>query len=263
MIYLTGDIHGDLKRFRKDSFSEQLDMTKDDYVIILGDFGLIWDQEESEDEKYHLDILEKKSYTTLFVDGNHENHDRLNSYPMMDWHGGKVHKIRPSVLHLMRAQIFSIEGMSFFTFGGAASHDIEGCASKAEREKDYTAGVLRRDDPQFAEKARRCRKNFLNYRVEGETWWRSEMPTEEEMEAGRKKLDSVGWNVDYVLTHECPSSTLDGFSDGAFLPDKLTEYFEEIKQKLSYKEWYSGHHHDDIAVSEKDIVLYCRMHRLV
>lgn len=42
MIYVTGDIHGNPRRFNTDNFPEQKEMTKDDYVIILGDFGLVW-----------------------------------------------------------------------------------------------------------------------------------------------------------------------------------------------------------------------------
>lgn len=100
-------------------------MTKEDYVIICGDFGGVWNKEvENKEEKHLLDWLEEKPFTTLFVDGNHENFDRLYSYPVELWHGGKVHKIRPSVIHLMRGQIYEIDGKSFFTFGGASSHDI-------------------------------------------------------------------------------------------------------------------------------------------
>ena len=73
-----------------------------------------------------MDWLEGKPFTTLFVDGNHENFDRLYAYPVEEWHGGKVHKIRPSVIHMMRGQVFAIDGKSVFTFGGASSHDIDG-----------------------------------------------------------------------------------------------------------------------------------------
>lgn len=79
-------------------------------------------------------------FTTLFIDGNHE-YFRTNDYhiqqkeykyctglmdlPVEEWHDGKVHKVSDSVIHLMRGQIFEINGLSFFTFGGARSHDIE------------------------------------------------------------------------------------------------------------------------------------------
>ena len=75
------------------------------------DTGGIWEKDrESSREKWWLDWLEAKSYTTLFVDGNHENFDRLYDYPVEEWHGGKVHKIRSSVIHLMRGQVFEIDG---------------------------------------------------------------------------------------------------------------------------------------------------------
>lgn len=95
MIYITGDTHRDFARFEKYNFPEQKEMTKDDYVIILGDFGGVWDSnyhkknykeilgkdfdwsKEPISEKMLLDELEKKNFTTLFVTGNHENYDRL------------------------------------------------------------------------------------------------------------------------------------------------------------------------------------------
>lgn len=42
MIYITGDCHGDYRRFSTQVFPEQKGMSKQDYVIICGDFGL-WD----------------------------------------------------------------------------------------------------------------------------------------------------------------------------------------------------------------------------
>ena len=59
------------------------------------------------------------------VDGNHENFDRFNEFPVHHWHGGKIHYIRPHVIHLMRGQVFEIGGITFFTMGGASSHDIQ------------------------------------------------------------------------------------------------------------------------------------------
>ena len=96
-------------------------MTRDNYMIIAGDFGAIWNGEPDDAEQ--LDWLEALPFTTLWVDGNHENFDELYSYPVEEWHGGKIHHIRPHVLHLMRGQIFETEGYTFFTMGGARSVD--------------------------------------------------------------------------------------------------------------------------------------------
>ena len=112
MIYVTGDCHGDYRRFSTAIFPEQKEMGKDDYVIICGDFGY-WD--ESKEQRYWLKWLEDKPFTTLWVDGNHENFDLLNAYPEQEWHGGRVHVVRPHVLHLMRGQVFDIGRFTWFT----------------------------------------------------------------------------------------------------------------------------------------------------
>lgn len=122
MIYITGDTHADFTRFNTDNFPQQKQMTKDDYVIICGDFGGVWRKANETD--HWLKWLSAKPFTTLFVDGNHENFDMLNAYPVEDWNGGKVHKITHSVIHLMRGQVFLIDDKKIFAFGGAQSHDI-------------------------------------------------------------------------------------------------------------------------------------------
>lgn len=116
MIYITGDCHGDYRRFRVDIFPEQREMTKDDFVIICGDFGF-WD--ESGEQRYWRKWLSGKPFTTLWVDGNHENYDLLKTYPVEQWRGGKVQFITPDIIHLMRGQVYDLEGLRFFTFGGA------------------------------------------------------------------------------------------------------------------------------------------------
>ena len=49
----------------------------------------------------------------------------LRELPVEDWHGGTVQRVRPSVIHLMRGQVYDIAGKRFFTMGGASSRDIQ------------------------------------------------------------------------------------------------------------------------------------------
>ena len=92
MIFLTGDIHGniDIKKLNTKNFPEQRNLTKNDVLIILGDFGL--NNKNVKQEKHFLDWLENKSFTVLFVDGNHEEFPVLNSYPVVEIYGGKAHQ---------------------------------------------------------------------------------------------------------------------------------------------------------------------------
>ena len=123
MIYVTGDTHGDFSRLLDD-----VPMQKGDTLIICGDFG-IWDNNAR--EQNWMKFLADREYTVTFVDGNHSNFDRLdNEFEVIDFHGGKAHKINDNVYHLMRGYVFEFEGKKFFTFGGARSHDIWGCIYK-------------------------------------------------------------------------------------------------------------------------------------
>ena len=71
MVYLTGDTHGELDRFKHGRLRW---LGKRDIVVVLGDFGFVWDGSKEEQKK--LDWLRKRPYTLLFLDGAHENYDR-------------------------------------------------------------------------------------------------------------------------------------------------------------------------------------------
>ena len=254
-IWATGDIHGNARRFFMEAFPEQKEMTKEDVMLQLGDFGLIWDwRGDTNEEEYWLDLLEEKNFTLCFVDGNHENHDRLSQYPVKEWHGGKVHEIRPHVLHLMRGEIFDICGKKVFAFGGASSHDIsDGIIDPADYPNEK---ALRR------ELQRMELEGKYMYRIKGRSWWEQELPTEEEMQNGLKNLEKHNYKVDYIITHCPPASTIALLGQGLYKQDVLTKYLEEVRQKTNYKYWLFGHMHISKAINDKDICLYEQIVRI-
>ena len=240
MIYITGDTHSDFSRFTEENFPIQSEMTKDDYVIICGDFGGVWtSEEESSREKDALDWLDNKSFTTLFVDGNHENYTRLYDYPMEEWNGGKVHKIRDSVLHLMRGEIFDIDNKKIFAFGGAKSHDIQD-------------GILNLDEE---EKIYNYRKRGAYFRIRDFSWWDLELPTNQEMENGIENLEKVNYKVDYIISHCCPTS-IQALINSTYKRDILTDYLQQVSEKCTFKRWYFGHYHDYRQVNAQFTLLY-------
>ncbi|MDE5565677.1 MAG: metallophosphoesterase [Anaeroplasmataceae bacterium] len=222
MIYVTGDTHGDID-FLKLKNPIYKDLTKQDYVIIAGDCGVLFF--EGEKEKM-IEAYSNLPFTVLFVDGNHENFTLLNDYPIEEWNGGKIHRISKSILHLMRGQIFEIEGIKFFTFGGALSID------KIFRTPYYT-------------------------------WWPEEMPTEEELEEGIKNLEKYQFVVDYVITHDCPLSLLTTVllystkgNNCKVTPAKSNEFLELIANKITCKQWFFGHYHIDQYFGKQYTALY-------
>ena len=243
MIYITGDTHGDFRRFGAKWFKDQKEMTKDDTLIILGDFGGVWYYKgESEHEKYQLDWLEGKNYTTVFIDGNHDCFPRIYDYPVKEWNGGLVHEIRPSVLHLMRGEIFTIEGLTFWAFGGASSHDI-------------SDGIL--DPVADAEKIKEWYWDYSKlFRIKGVTWWPEELPTEEEMQHGINTLADHGNKVDYLLTHSPATSTLNHIGQGRYAPDKLSDYLDDVRANTEFKRHFMGHMHTDWDLNETDWLMY-------
>ena len=238
MIYITGDCHGGFDRFENDKFSN---LTKNDYVIICGDFGGILDQNKrARYERKRIKQLSKMKFTTLFVDGNHESFDRLYSYPIIEWHGGKVHKINSSIFHLMRGEIYEIDNKKIFAFGGASCHDIPD-------------GIL---DDDNLEKIDEYDKRHAGYRIRGYNWWDLELPTDGELRNGLDNLCKVNNKVDYIISHCAPTSIQNAFNP--YYPDnKLTKYFEEIKDKVEFKKWYFGHYHkNDDTTFDKFACLY-------
>lgn len=240
MIYITGDTHSNFSRFTEDKFPIQSEMTKDDFVIICGDFGGVWTfEEESSHEKQMLDWLDSKNFTTLFVDGNHENYTRLYNYPVEKWNGGKVHKIRNSVIHLMRGEIFDIDNKKIFTFGGARSHDIQD-------------GILNLDEE---ERIYEYRKKGAYFRIRDFSWWDLELPTNQEMENGIKNLEKVNYKVDYIISH-CCSTSIQTLINPTYKKDTLTDYLQQISEKCTFKKWYFGHYHDNRQINSQYVLLY-------
>lgn len=246
MIYITGDTHGDFGRFsRKKLHRQQLEFTEKDYVIVCGDLGLCWTRDG--EFKYNCELFAAKPYTLLWVQGNHENYDMIEEFPIEMWHGGKArHIVRDKVILLERGQIFEIEGHTFFIFGGASSHDIDG-------------GILDRNDPEFHEKKRKANRRGESCRILHESWWPQELPSEEEMQEGIHNLEQVDYKVDYVITHCCSTQLqeqMNSLKGRKLQADVMTEYFSQLEEKLQYKKWFFGHYHLDMEVDEKHQLLY-------
>lgn len=218
-------------------------MTRDDYVIVCGDFGY-WRNEAD------LDLLAKRNFTVLFVDGNHEDFDGLKKIPTVQWHGGRVQFIRENIIHLMRGQNYIIEGKKFLTMGGASSHDI-------------SDGILELYDPNLNEKIRKLRSTHRNmFRINHHSWWKEELPSEEEYSCLEETI-SKNNEYDFVITHCCPSSiqsllVLDSEKD------RLTECLDDVFKRIEFRHWYFGHYHANYDIAGTNCTcLYNEIRRII
>ena len=216
-IFVTGDTHRsiDISKLNSTNFPEQKNLTKKDFLIICGDLGVVWD--DSKEDMYWREWLNSRNFTTLWVDGNHENHKLLGEFPVANWNGGKVSFIKESLIHLKRGQVFDIYGSKFFTMGGASSID------KASR-------------------------------IEGKSWWKEELPSMTEVNEALDNLEKHNYIIDYVITH---TASLDTLGTLATIKENniLNGFFKMIERDLTFKHWYFGHFHKDIEF-EKHTLLY-------
>ena len=234
MIYVTGDTHGERERFLNNTMGDEA-WTSEDTLIVCGDFGFLFFNNATENA--FLDFLQKeKPYTVCFCDGNHENFDAIYAYPQEEWHGGRIHRIRKNVVHLMRGQVFELEGHSFFTFGGAYSIDKE-------------------------------------YRREGFSWWPQELPSPEEYDTAWAALEKHGFAVDYIITHTAPQAVVEKLIAKQpwdirreitmeFKDYELLEFLGKVHHTVSFSHWYFGHWHFDTEVDERCTALLKKVCKL-
>lgn len=210
--FVTGDIHGIPYRLSSVCWPLGKTLNKNDVLIILGDFGIPWIGNFGEERL--LDWLNCKKWTTVFIDGNHENFDLLYQYPEENRFGGVVGVLDESVFHLkQRGHIYEINGNRYWSFGGAYSIDKP-------------------------------------YRTERVSWWPEEEPSTAQMNYGIDSLDIVDWKVDYVITHDCPlhiAEEIVGEHNTCHELAKSTTntYLSDIAKKINTNCWYFGHHHID------------------
>ena len=213
MIYVTGDLHGDIERFKDREYKK---LKYGDTLIVCGDFGFIWDN--SKEELKNLEKLEKKKFNICFIDGCHENFDLLESYPLVEWNGGQVRKIRNNIFHLTRGQIFNIENKKIFTFGGGHSQDYE-------------------------------------FRYENK-WWKQEQPTHEEILTAVHNLEKYDNSVDYIITHEPPASLKDCLGVDIFERLEIHTFFEDVIKAVNFRKWFFGKCHVDRHIPVKFFAVF-------
>jgi len=244
LIYFVGDTHGILETHRKIIQNKTVrQASKDDFVIVCGDFGMpfltsqaiAWEEQQrcgthsfpnvSYIEQYIscVKTLNKQKYTLLFIDGNHDNHDFWEAQPTEEWHGGKVHK-HPHIencYHLMRGEIYDIDGKKVFTFGGALSIDKE-------------------------------------FRSRGYDWWEQEEANQAEVEYAMQNLENHGNSVDIIVTHTIPQSLIYKLdSIKSIKVDQTAKFLDIVYASVQYSAWVAGHFHQDVKLPESNMnILY-------
>ena len=158
MIYLISDLHGGESMKGLEEYLRSAG--ENDLLIVLGDIGMCF--EKTEENRRFTEYFLSLKRPIAIVDGNHENHPYLRSFPVDTAFGAPVYRLSECIVYLQRGNIYQIEGKSFFVMGG--------CKSSEKWEK---LGLL----------------------------YPNEEPSEEEVALARKNLLLHQNRVDYILTH--------------------------------------------------------------
>ena len=219
-IYLTGDTHANVRRLLTIDDSE---MTKDDIVIVLGDFGVIWEKDSQMTDTV-LELLSEKNFTLAFLDGNHENFPEIARLEKETyWNGGKIGLLPYGIIHLLRGEIYNINGRIIGVCGGANSID-------------------------------------LWHRTEGISWWREEEITDNDIDNFMVAANKYNNKIDMMLSHDAPASMIpiiklySGVNDGDISNSQIQ--LEKINQEINIGKWYFGHWHIDKVIDDKFECLY-------
>lgn len=222
-ILFTGDMHGAKGIHRLDPavFPEGETLDRNDYLIIAGDFQLIYAHGGmTKEEQKWLEWLSARPWTTLFIDGNHEHMPRLRSLPLEKRFGGTVGKAAENVYYLLRGERYLIDERSFLCLGGAHSID---------RTK----------------------------RIPGETWFEEEVPTSADVLAAERSAQ-LG-TVDVLLSHTCPTDIkfqlpIRPRND---ISDPTEHILASLRPLAQPRHWIFGHFHVNWKGSFAGITYTC------
>ena len=159
-------------------------------------------------------------YTSTLNDGGYCNNifvarSKNPDGPVEKWNGGKIHRIRKNVIHLMRGQVYEIDGKKLFSMGGAYSRD-----------------------------------KYMRY--ENLSWWKEELPNDAEYKEAISNLKEAGNKVDYIVSHTAPREIIRRMGKYPDAHDmELTGFLEWIMHEVEFEHWYFGHWHTDRDITEK------------
>lgn len=237
MVYLTGDTHGVFERII--DFCGRFSLTADDTIIILGDAGINYYGNKSDDKKKKR--LSGLPCTLFCLHGNHEmrpmsvtNKQGEPLYHETPYRGGiaYVENAYPRLVFAKDGEIYDFPssdgGMKkCIAIGGAYSVD-----KYYRLEMAVTTG------------------NTSAYR-----WFSDEQPDAETKARVAAKLATVGNKIDVVLSHTCPYKYLPrecflAGLDQSTVDDSTEKWLDGIEGTVDYEHWYCGHYHTDKVIDK-------------
>ena len=220
-IFVCGDTHGSIEETKKLNnmhFPMQEQLTKQDVVIQLGDFGWVWSfLGKNKEQEYWLDWLASKNFTLAVVLGNHENYDIIEQLPTIQKWGNELMVLKRDtgdIFFFKRGLTYMINNKKILIIGGALSID------KANRKAHIS-------------------------------WWEQEELTSKEIETCLFEIDKHEHRFDYILTHTCPQKYIHHLEDNTVkVKCSVSSFLDHVDDMVTFTSWHFGHFHQDKSMAD-------------
>lgn len=283
MLYVTGDCHGDvIEKFSKYRYLYPARFQEDDYVVILGDWGVVWNDEYKKDTICKLEWMAEKPWTWVCLLGNHDNWDWALSLPKANTEIGPVREcvyngmVYENIYIVADPAVLDICGEKCFCIPGAECHDGSGLfidpqgnehsdlliyhpnknyfSLMNEYENAYTKTVNQKyidfwEEPSF-------------YRTLGENYWADEAIDVDSAGEILHYLSDNDCHLDFVFSHDAPAIQLKNIN--IKLPSSYKEpitegelFLEKVRKELDFDCWFHGHLHWDRLQPKEDDRVVC------
>lgn len=221
MIYITGDMHGDISQMRQ--VMQKINCKPNNTLIVLGDFGANYYFDKKDD--IFKNAISEYNINIFVIRGNHDGNPSLiegveqkEKYDNI----GYIEQKYPNIFYAINGNIYNIEKNQFLVLGGAYSVD-----------KFYRLSM-------------------------GYKWFSDEQMTISERE---NFLQNCPKEVDVIITHTCPYTNIPKHLflktiDQSTVDNSMEYFLQEVKEKVNYKNWFFGHYHANEQIEENMYMLY-------
>lgn len=227
-IFVTGDCHGQFHKIKE--FTEKAETTLDDLLIIVGDVGVNYNQEEQ--DRNRKNYLSKLPISFLMIKGNHDARPETVPNMCYSYHAAFSANVyfekEYSNIYYINAGVFQLNGQKCLAIGGAYSVD-------------------------------------KYYRLEFKplSWFYDEQPNAYE-KAKIKDILEMNKEFNFVFTHTCPIDLVPrhlflSSIDQSKVDTSTEEFLQEVYNQIKFKKWYCGHYHGDEWLSNSVRMLYAEV----
>lgn len=221
MIYITGDMHGNISQMRQ--VMQKINCKPNNTLIVLGDFGANYYFDKKDD--IFKNAISEYNINIFVIRGNHDgNPSSIEGIEEKEKYDnvGYIEQKYPNIFYANNGNVYNIEKNQFLVLGGAYSVD-----------KFYRLSM-------------------------GYKWFSDEQMTISEKE---NFLQNYPKEVDVILSHTCPYTNIPRHLflktvDQSTVDNSMEYFLQEVKEKIKYKNWFFGHYHANEQIEENMYMLY-------